>query len=248
MTVSNDAAKAYQKHLPEAQALPAEAIVPYRLDVNLAVANVRTAMTYFGTIESLMPTHLPNEDLAALQSTPDVAMAVKYAALQVEQEIPSESEVAKKVALGWSLRGVLLPVAKGLAAAGLLPVEQVAVIATGRGSRDMAEDNVQLAGLFQTHAAAIAGKHAVTTEQIEQAAEVGTFLVRHLRPKNASAEKAPEPSASMDARNRLATLLLRRYERLQAVAHYFAGADWEDKVPALMSRTVKRAKEEPAAG
>lgn len=242
MTQPIDAAAAYQDQLPNALALPTDEIVPYRLDIDLALANVATAMTYFATIESLVSLHLPKENLTALQSLPPLALAVKYAALQVEQDVPSESEVSQKTTLGWSLRAILLPVAKGLAAVGLLPAEQVAAIATGRGSRDMAEDNVQLVNLFRTNAAAIAGKHAVTDEQLEQAAVVGTFLMQHLRPKNAPPEKAALPSATVDARNRLATLLVRRYERLQAVAHYFAGADWEDHVPALMSRVVKRAK------
>ncbi len=240
MVQPTDAAIAYQNHLTAAQALPAEAILPYRLDVDLALANVKTAMTYFTTIESTVPSYLPKEDLAALQSISELALAVKYAAIQVEQEIPSESEVSQKTAVGWSLRSILLSVAKGLAAAGLLPADQVAAIATGRGPRDMAEDAVQLAGLFQAHAATIAGKHAVTTDQVEQAAALGAFLLQHLRPKNAPAEKGVGHSALIDARNRLATLLSRRYARLQAVAHYLAGADWEDHVPALMSRTIKK--------
>jgi hypothetical protein len=161
--------------------------------------------------------------------------------MQAEKDTPSETEVAQKTTLGWTLRGILLSGAKGLAAAGLLAADQVDAIATGRGVRDMAEDCVDLAEVYRTNKTTIAGKHAVTAVQIEQAAVVGTFLLQRLRPKNAPTEKTPPPSPMIDSRNRLATMLVKRYERVQAVAHYFVGNAWHDKVPPLMSRTVKRA-------
>jgi hypothetical protein len=236
-----DAEKSFQKFLPLAQALPAEKIPPYRLDPDLAIRNVEVGMKALAEHAAEIPAHLPKVDLDALLGLKELALALKFAALQVENE-PSETERAQKIAEGWELRALLLPVAKGLVAAKLIPAQDLDPIIEGRGTRDMAEDCVALSQLFRRHEHAIAGKHAVTATQIERAAIVGTWLLGNLRVKGAPSDKVEAPSAAVDIRNRLAALLGERYQRLQAVAHYFYGNAWEAKVPALQSRSVKREK------
>lgn len=238
MTEPTDAAAAYQNMLADAQALDAKDVVAYRVVPDLAIVNVKTSMALLARIEGQMATHLPQENLAALQSLPELALAVKYAAMQVEQFAPSESEISLRTAEGWQLRGILLAGAKGLVAAGVVPAEPIEAIAAGRGTRDMAEDNVNLAEFYRTNESLIAGKHAVGAEQIKDAAAVGAFLMQHLRPTNAPGQKS-EMLEIVDIRNRMATLLMKRYERLRAVAHYFLGEHWSEHVPALMSRHPK---------
>lgn len=244
MADNTDAEKSFQKFVPLAQAFPVEKIPPYRLDPDLAIRNVEVGMKVLAEHAAQIPAHLPKVDLDALLGLKELALALKFAALQVENE-PSETERAEKISEGWDLRGLLMPVAKGLVAAKLIPAQEVEAIVEGRGTRDMAEDCVALSQLFRRHEQDIAGKHAVTPAQIERAAIVGTWLLGNLRVKGAPSDKSEAPSAAVDIRNRVAALLAQRYQQLQAVAHYFYGSTWEEKAPPLQSRSIKREKGKP---
>jgi len=240
-----DAQQAFLTYSPAAQALPAAEVYPYRLDPNLALSNVEIGMQVIADHAPEIPLHLPKENVPALLGLKDLAVAVKFAALQAQNE-PSETEVAEKITEGWASRALLLDVAKGLVAVKLVPKPELDAIIEGRGSRDMAEDNVALAQLFRKHELKIAGKHALTKEQIDRAAIVGTFLLANLKVRGAPSNQTD--SKAIEIRNRLATLLVKRHERLQAVAHYFYGNAWEEKVPSLHSRSIKRHKpDEPPA-
>ena len=235
-----DLARAYENHIGAARALPANEVLPFRLDVDLAIVNVTTGMQVIEAHVAEIPTHLPKEVVAELTSLGELAAAVKYAALRVELDVPQPSEMRAKLARGRELRHQAMPVAKGLAANGALPQAELDPILTGHGQFDTAEDCVSLAALFRQHAATIAGKHPLTTAQIDEMAEVGSWLLTHLRPSDAPSPLPTTPSTVTDERNRLATLLIRRHARLQVVAHYFHENDWQDRAPALGSRSVKR--------
>lgn len=233
---------AYEKHLAAAQSLTADAILPFRLDLDLALTNVTTSIKVVVAHAQDIPTHLPKIDLPALLALPELAVATKFAALRAEQESPNESVLQAKLSTAADLRGKLLFAAKALAEQGLIPEAEVSVIAAGRGARDRAEDCIALSDLFRKHAQAIFAKHPVSVAQIDEAAEIGAFLVTHLRPANAPKGAPIPPTPAVNLRNRLATLLVKRHALLQAVAHYFHPDDWEELAPPLGSRTVKRPK------
>ncbi len=65
-----------------------------------------------------------------------------------------------------------------------------------------------------------------------------------MRPGNAPLAKAGPPPAAVDARNRLATLLVQRHADLRKVAHYFHGEAYEELAPALQSRSIKQDKQD----
>ncbi|UQA57643.1 hypothetical protein [Polyangium aurulentum] len=245
MTISIDAQKAYDKFLPEAQALAPQALIPYRLDPDLAVINVQTALPAILAKKADIVAHLPKVDLGALLALPELAIAVKFAALRAEQAAPSEKSISRNLAEARKIRRALLSVARGLAATGLVPDHEVDAIAAGKGNRDIAEDCVALADLYRKHEAAIAGKHAVGDADVEKAASVGSWLLATMRPGNAPPEKAGPPPASVDARNRLATLLVQRHSELRKVVHYFHGEAYEDLAPSLQSRRLERDKQDP---
>lgn len=234
-----DLAKAFDKHITAARALPTSDVLAFRLDIDLAVVNVNTGIKVIQAHANDIPSHLPKEDLPSLMSLDELAAALKYGALRVETHVPQPSAMRGKMARARELRHQAMPVAKGLAANGALPQAELDPILTGHGQFDTAEDCVSLATLFRKHQATIAGKHPLTTAQIDEMAEVGAWLLTHLRPSDAPAPIREAPSTATDDRNRLATLLIRRYARLQAVAHYFYENDWLDRAPPLGSRSVK---------
>lgn len=246
MSTSVDIEAFYHKHLPAAQALSASSILTNRVDADLAIVNIETAMHVITEHANDIPTHFPKVDPAMLQVLPEIALAYKYSVLRVIQDIPAESQMAEQLGLARDSRAKLLSTAKALAENGLLPEAEVAMIAAGSGTRDRAEDCVALAALFRNHAAAIAGKHPISTAMIDQAASVGSWLLANLRP--ADAPKAPSngPTKAVDVRNRFVTLLVNGYHMVQAIAHYFHPTDWEDRAPALGSRRAPRKKAEAA--
>jgi len=239
-----DAAKAYQAFLPVAQSLAMEAVLPYRLEPDLAITNVQTGMQVLDTYKVDIPKHLPKVKLDELEGLLDLAVAVKFASILAEQT--SESVVLAKLADAQKLRGILLPVAKGLAASGLFPKKEVEGIARGKGARDTAEDCVALSHLFETHASTIDGKHSVTSTEVSEAAQVGTWLLTTLRHTSAPRGKVKPISKDTDIRNRLATLLVERHEKLRVVAHYFYGSRYDEVAPPLMSRSLSKKKADTA--
>jgi len=159
-----DLAKAFDNHITAARALPADEVLPFRLDINLAVVNVTTGMQVVEAHAADIPKHLPQENLQNLLSLNELAAAVKYAVLGVEQEAPEPSEIKAKQARARELRNQAMPVAKGLAANDALPQAELDPILAGRGPFDTAEDCVSLAKLFRKHEVAIAGKHPLKVE------------------------------------------------------------------------------------
>jgi hypothetical protein len=234
-----EAAQAYGKHLPVAQAILAEDVLPYRIDASLALTNVRMAMPVLMAKKDLLAEHLPKVDADLLLALPEIALATEYAALKAEHALPADKLKGPKLAQGWQLRSLLLEAARMLASAGLVPQAEVDSIAEGKGQRDMALDCLALADLFRTHDAAITGKHPIETAQINEAAAVGTWLVANLRTTNALPERSDSASPEIDARDRLGTLLVQQFLVLEKVVHYFYGKNWESLIPSLQSRVVK---------
>ena len=246
MTSPVDVENYYNTHLPAAQALLAGSVLTTRVDPDLAIVNIATGMHVVTEHANDIVVHFPKVNLAALQVLPEIALAFKYASLRAEQEVPAESLMAAKLAEARDFRARLLAAAKSLAENDLIPAAEVAAIVAGRGVRDRAEDCVALSALFRNHAAAIAGKHPITTDVIDQAAAVGSWLLANLRPAHAPNAPAAGPSAAVEIRNRFATLLVHGHDKLQAIAHYFHPSDWEERVPALGSRRATRKPEAPA--
>lgn len=231
-----EAALAYAKHLPSARSLRPEDIVPYRIDAAVALANVRLAMPVLLAKKDLLAEHLPKIDDALLLALPEIALATEYAAKQAESARPADTLLGPKLAEGWQLRALLLGAARMLASAGFVDQGDVDAIAAGRGQRDMAQDCLDLADLFNRNESTILGKHPVDPIQIQEAAAVGAWLVAHLRASNA-------PALEIENRDRLGSLLLQQYQVLEKVVHYFYGKNWETLIPSLQTPIVKRSEE-----
>lgn len=240
MTIQMQAVQAYDKHISAARALRSEDIVPYRLDAALAVGNVRLAMPVLLAKQDLLAAHLPKIDAALLLALPEIALATEYAALKAENALPADKLMGPKLAEGWQLRGLLLGAAHMLASAGLIQQSEVDVIVEGKGQRDMARDCIALADLFHKHESTIAGKHPIDPAQVNDAAAVGSWLLANLRTSNTVSERPSTPSPEIDVRDRFGTLLVRQFEILEQVVHYFYGKHWENLIPSLQSRVVKR--------
>jgi len=242
-----DAQKAFEKFLPLATAMAPALVKPYRITPDLAIYNIGKAMPALLAKKDEIAEHFKKVSAQELLELPALALGTKYAALVAEKASVDEVPMPALITEGWHLRGILLTAAKSLARSGLIPEPEVAAIVAGRGVRDMADDCVDLASLYRKHAAKIAGKHAVTSEEVERAAVVGSHLSAKLKPGHAAPQNVV-PTPEVDVRNRMATLLVDRHDLLQRVMHYFNGAVYEELAPPLMSRaaTVKKPEAEPS--
>lgn len=245
---------ALARFLPEALALPADRVGLYRTDPALALHNVRLGVASVLPYRAVIEAELPAIPIAVILALPDLALALRYAAVQADHKEPQRRVVMEVVREMLPLRRKLLAIAEGLAEAGLVPRREVDAIRAGRGWGAGARALVLLHDLFVLHAAAIAGKHAVTDEMLRDAQRVGTFLLANLKPRHGRAARASTnaPSAAVDARNRLNALLPMKFALLRRVGCYLFGDGFDAKVPPLQSRSlgarpaVKRAGE-PAA-
>lgn len=230
--------KAYEQFLPEAEALAEDDVRPFRADGSLALQNVQMGLDSISPHIDRIKTELPKVDIAALQSVPDLALAVIYAAAQVDRS--SDGSTGALIDKARTLRTLLLSSAEALAIAGILPTHEVDRIRAGTGPIDLAQDNVDLAALYTKHALVITGKTAVTPEQVTEAAHVGTELLKRLKPKGT---RSKDPAIDAVAlRDRFWTLLVTRHKELRRVGMWLWLDEVDRVVPALQSRTVRRTK------
>ncbi len=239
-----DARSAYDKFTAEAIALPKESIQPFRGDALLAYHNVKTGASAVLEHESTAK-QLPEVKLKAIKDLPNLAMAVVFAARQVNRE-PEATELAVLWPRVSELRTKMLAFARGLALTGAFPQRDVAAIVAGHGKIDNATDLVQLSALYEKCADAAAHQHGVTPEEIKEAAQLGSRALTILKPATAprTATTSSEIAAAVDMRDRMWTLLTQRYEN-----HLWRAGAWifktsvDTHVPPLQSRSVRRAKD-----
>ncbi|MBK9264671.1 MAG: hypothetical protein IPM54_33415 [Polyangiaceae bacterium] len=148
--------KAYEEFLSEAEALADADVRPFRADGSLALHNVEMGLDAISPHADRIKAELPTVDVVALQELPDLALAVIYAAAQVDRT--SDGSTGALIEKARASRTLLLASSEALAVAGILPAHEAERIRAGTGPIDLAQDNVDLAALLTKHATAIAGK------------------------------------------------------------------------------------------
>lgn len=237
----------HDRFLPQALALEPRDVRPFRLDPSLAFHNVKRAADALLPFEARLRAELPAVDVAQLRELPDLALALCFAASQVDRGGGTSKQLASPLRRAYELRETLLTSARALAVAGVVPAREVDKIQEGRGSLDAAQDNVDLAAFFTRHAAAVRGKTPITAALIAEAAKLGTDLLKVLRPRSAKRDRSPAAALqqTLDARDRLATLVTQRHDLARRAAYWLWGETFDQHVPALQARAAKPRK--PAA-
>ncbi|HVY49855.1 MAG TPA: hypothetical protein VHB21_28365, partial [Minicystis sp.] len=223
---------------PRAMALHAEEILAYRAVPAVANANVRKAKSLLARFRSEIPAALPRIDLDAYDRLEDTALALVAAASDADK-VSRDGETQRQIALARGYRARLLPALRALAVNGHVPMKAYDDIAAGSGTRDVANDCVDLAVAFRKYAERIAGKHPITDADVAASEAAGTWLLRNLGTRGVRAPKGG-PADAVDLRNRVATLLMRDYDQARIVAHCFLGPRYAEVVPPLMSRFLPR--------
>lgn len=255
--VPTGAEAAYGSFLSEADALAERDVLPFRTtDVSLLVGNVSAGASAILAHRTEVEASLPTVDLDRVASLSQLALAVVFAAAQVDRSNPSSGAIKKLLVRANALRNELLDAARPLANAGLLSKAKLEAIEKGRGPRDKAQDCVDLAALFRGGESKIKGKTTVAKAQWNEADEVGSQLLTLLRSGRAKdAKKKPPPpelTKAIATRDRMWTLLSRDHDHLlrRPGFYLFGEADVDAHVPALQAhhaRKKKAKKNAPAA-
>ncbi|WP_437932177.1 hypothetical protein WMF37_24005 [Sorangium sp. So ce291] len=226
----------YKRFAPLAAGLPDRDVEVCRADVRIAFANVKrgvqAACADPARIRRALP-ELPLDDVLAL---PDLGRALIFAATRVTAKPASSGEIDAKLKSVTELREPMLTLAETLAKRGLLPKDVVAEIRAGTGKYDLASDGMALAHLYEEHADALRGKHPFTQEELDQLREASEWLLDTLTPDGARRPAAKQRGEAENVRDRLWTLLVRRYADLRKIAYYFHGDAFEEVTPKLQSR------------
>jgi hypothetical protein len=240
----------YQRFLPDALAIPAAEIRPFRADAALAYQNALEGVKNVMAREAELAAQLPHEDLARLKNLPNVVLGLVFAVLHAEGAHEQPRAVRQQLGEARKLRRKLLAGFGALKEAGVFTQKEYDTIAAGRGPLDAANDCIALAAKFRSKWSAIANKTAITPEELARAAELGTTLQAEFKSDRVRISKAKKVGAAADAaekRDRLWTLASRLNDRLWCVGTLIFGRAIDDYVPQLQTAQRKSTVDTRAA-
>jgi hypothetical protein len=250
---AEDMEAAFKELLPKAEALADGEVISFPGDADLAQHNAKEATKVVLDRQADLGGKFSDQEIQTMAETPKVAAATVFASNRVSFMVTdSPKEIAEKMVRARKVRKILLLGAQACAEAGHIPTKDVRTIEKGRGFRDVATDDVDLAALYRKYPAELENRTPATPEMIQEAAELGTELLSKIKPSRAFSEKIKpeELTAAMAIRDRFWTLLVQHHEAVwKAGAHLF-GRAVDDHVPALLSRkrAPKPREEAPTGG
>lgn len=224
------------------QALQPEQVLRYTLDAVYASAK---AFQTSAALQPFRPTlaTLPTFDVAHLDRLEDLARALRHCQMELARRVQGLKEVPALVDEGYELRAMMVAYLEVLSFRKVVSPELVKKLREGSGYRDLAEDlNVAARELRSLPAATLSG--AVTQADLLRGPEIAHAIQTHL----GLTEVDLSQEALLDARARLATLLLRSQAQLRRAMDFlrFDQGDAATLVPSLYVPAGPRAgKAEP---
>ncbi|AUX42365.1 hypothetical protein SOCE26_037950 [Sorangium cellulosum] len=212
------AAAAFDRALPEIEALSPDRLIAIKIDIPRAVSQVLGVLPGLVALRSAIAEHLPTHDVALLDRLETYALAAWYTHLVWLSSGGAENALKPLLAEAAPLRENLLSDAEALARRGLLDAETVAEIRAGHGHIDTANDLVALSALFSASWPEIAGKTAATEEEVKRAGQIGPQLLAALGVREHG--KGPGPTEAGDKRARAFALLANAYDQTRRAVAY----------------------------
>lgn len=244
------AEEAYLRFVPLAQALPVEKLISYRgVDAMLALHNVQSGLKNVTPYLDRISTRLEPQEREHIEAISDLALAVVFASRQVNLRERSSQDYKEKMTRIFKLRNILLYAAISCAHADLIPMEDVERIQRGGGPADAAQDCIDLVALFRKNAHVLVGKTPATPELLKEAAELGTLMVKSIKPARAATPQlaSEEKESDVDIRNRLWTLLTVYHESLWTAGSLLYKKEVGNYIPELLSAKRPEQGQSPAA-
>ena len=212
---------AFERVLPEMQALPEESLAVINLDIPTAVT------TALGALPEIMAHReraaaLPGFDLSSFDALATYTYALGHAhAIFLGTASASSSLQALGEAAAES-RELLLSDAEALARRGLLEPERLQELKGPPGYRNIAFDLLALATILRESWSAIEGKTALRQDELSAAEVLAEQLIRAVGVR----EQAPHVIAtSSEMRQRAFTLFVRAYDQARRAVRFLR---WDD--------------------
>ncbi|HSN98413.1 MAG TPA: hypothetical protein VLS89_08945 [Candidatus Nanopelagicales bacterium] len=240
----------YDRYLTVGLGVPAEEVELCRADARIALVNLKVGVkSVLGTPEQILAArdHLPMVDVDGVLELPDMARALLFATRQVVARRASQGEIDKAIQDISKPREQGLAVLEILGARGVVDAARVAKIRAGTGKYDMAQDGLDVADIFLEKEMELAGLHPFTRDELQKLRATSEWLLENLTPEGARAEpKVKKRTPEEEGRDRIWTLILKRFPDLRRIGFYFHPDQVDEVVPKLQSRVSQaQLAEEP---
>jgi hypothetical protein len=230
-------ATAFAHFRPLAEQLPAEDLPVFTGQALVLRANILRALDVIEPHLEAAVSALRDARLEQVFELPALSMGLEFAAQRVPAAKLSAGEIEKMLNEGAPARELMLRFLEVAShpLLGLLPRERVAAVRAGTGKLDQAQDFVAIPGLFAEFKSTLGGKHPFSPEMIERLGELGSTLIKHVRPGKANGEAVKRSPESI-LRDQFAAMVADRYDYLQTLAVVALGKRRTDELlPALRS-------------
>jgi hypothetical protein len=243
--------QSYERILPELKALTPEDVTAVNIQVTSAVA------TAFGVCRELKPfrnqiiEQLPQFDIARFDKLEDYAKALAQADITYTISTEPDDQLRALYEEAVRLRDILYADATAVAQRGLVSSAVLKEYTGLTGYKNVAAELMMLSGLLSESFPTIQGKCAATTEELDQATRIGTYILRVVGQR----EQGPESvAATTDMRAQAFTLFSRAYADARRAILFLRAAeqDADTIIPSLYagrggSKKKEKTEETPAA-
>jgi hypothetical protein len=251
-TIKNDSSpksnvffgEAFQRVLPEMQALSGEAVIPVTLDVNSAVTAAFGVMPGLSRHRDTIAKELPSFDLGRFDKLKDYTMALSYANTLHGAAIQPPDDFKAMYEEALELRETLRRDVETLIGRGLVATDALKAYTAVVGFKNVAADLQLLAVVLRGSWESIQGSCAIKSPEIEHAFDLAGRIFLAVGAREGQGARVAEAA---EVRARAFTLFIRAYDdarRAVSFLHWHEG-DADSVAPSLYSgRSTGRKKGE----
>lgn len=245
-----EGAAAYERIRGALDALGADEVGVIRATAPAAVVVVFGALANIEARLGEMREATPRLDFDELGRLRDYALALYYLHLMTTPVEGTSADLPALLAEASPLRARLLSMAETMVLFGHVAPERVAVIRSGSGHLDTAEDLGALVRLFRELDPAIASKTPVGEAMLERAGELSFQIVAAFGRRKVGSDGAGQPSRLEDDRARAFRLMVRTYDQARRALRFLRWAEGDADVlaPSIFSGRRRERGAPPGEG
>lgn len=233
--------EAFQRCLPEIQALSANDLLPINVDIPTAVTTAVGALPEILNFRARILNELPQFDLTMLESLEMYTLATGQAhALYLAASTPPE-HLTKLADEGAALRDTLFTDATALAKRGLLSGDRLGESRVSTGYKNVAFDLLGLSAMMRQNWQTITMRTAVQLSELDRAEWIAEQIISEVGAREQAPQSAAETSQQ---RQRAFTLFARAYDQVRRAITYLRWneEDVDDVAPSLYAGRRNRKK------